>query len=143
MALPARFFVITALADGARPGYLTWADVQTMSAGGMEFGAHSYDHPDLTGKSVDFLVFQTLGPKQAIEQRTGEPMTLYCYPAGRYDAQTIAVLRSAHYQAALTTVQGMVHTSKALFELKRVRVRGSDTVEDLVKRIEYLAALKE
>jgi peptidoglycan/xylan/chitin deacetylase (PgdA/CDA1 family) len=137
------FFLITAFADETRSGYLTWADVQTMHAAGMEFGAHSYNHPDLTGKGLDFLVFQMLGPKQALEQRISEPVIAYCYPLGRYDEQAIAVLRSAHYQVALTTMQGLVHTSKNLLELKRVRVRGSDTVEDLVKRIEYLAALKE
>jgi len=136
------FFLITGFLDEGRPGHLTWQDVETMSAAGMEFGAHSYTHPDLRGQTVDYIVWQTLGPKQAIELRTGTPVVAFCYPFGRYDEQIVAVARSAHYWVGVMIQQGLRHTSASLFEIRRVRVRGTDSVEDLVRRIEYLRVLE-
>ena len=135
------FFVITGFADEGRPDYLSWEDVVEMSAAGMEMATHSYTHPDLRGQSVDYIVWQTLGPKEAMESRTGVPVTAFCYPFGFYDEQVIAVIRSAHYWSGVTTRQGMLHTWEGLFELERVRVRGGDSVTALVQRIGYLANL--
>ena len=135
------FFPITGFADEGRPEYLSWDDIRAMGAAGMEIGTHSYSHPDLRGQTVDFLVWQSLGPKQAVEERTGKPVTAFCYPLGYYDEQVMAVIRSAHYWTGITTRQGVRHTSDGMLELARVRVRGDDTVEDLALRIAYLEAV--
>jgi peptidoglycan/xylan/chitin deacetylase (PgdA/CDA1 family) len=134
------FFVITGFADERRPEYLSWDQVREMGAAGMEFGAHSYTHPDLRDQSMDYLVWQTLGPKQALEERVTRPVIAFCYPFGWYDEQTIRVIESAGYWIGMTTQQGMLHRSDERYEIKRVRVRGSDTVRDLANRIDYLGA---
>ena len=48
-----------------------------------------------------------------------------------YDEQVIAVYRSAEYWGALSTHQGATNSLDDIFELKRIRVRGSHTAEDL------------
>ena len=56
------------------------------------------------------------------------------YPAGDFDALTKEIFRSAGYWAGFTTVQGATHSSDDdLFELQRVRVRGTTTPEDLLR----------
>jgi len=102
-----------------------------MHAAGMEFGAHSYTHPDLSGKDVDYIVWQTLGPRQAIEERIQEPVRFFCYPSGEYDDRVIRVLHSAHYWGAVTITAGVEHSSDAMFELDRVRVPGHLTAAGL------------
>lgn len=127
----AHFFIINEFASNRRAGYLNWEQMKEMAAAGQRFGSHSRDHPDLSNKSIDYLVWQALGGKEAIEEHLGYHPRWIAYPSGKYDDQTIAVYKSAGYWGGLTTQQGATHTSDGLFELRRVRVRGSHTAEDL------------
>jgi len=131
------FFLITSFIDENRPGYLTWGQVRVMRQGGMEFGSHTYTHPDLRGQSVDYLVWQIVGSQEAIAERIEEPVRFFSYPAGSYDQQVIDVLRSAGFWAAVNTQQGDEQTSDGLFELKRIRIRGDDTLEQFAAKLEY------
>lgn len=135
------FFVITGYADEGRAGYLSWDDIIAMHAVGMEIGSHSYMHADLAGQTVEYVVWQVLGAKEALEARLGAIAPLFCYPFGHYDEQVIAVVRSANYWMGVTTAQGVRHASDGVFELRRVRVRGGDDVNGLLLNIEYLRNL--
>jgi len=130
---PGTFFLHTQPIDEDNPAYLTWGMVGRMHRAGMDMQAHGYRPRDLSGKSVDYLVYEIVGAKEAIEARTGEPVRFFSYPSGQYDQQTIAVLRSADFWAAVTTVQGTTHSSTNLFELERVRMRGRHSLDDFVE----------
>jgi peptidoglycan/xylan/chitin deacetylase (PgdA/CDA1 family) len=125
------FFIISDFVNQARPGYMTWPQIEEMASGGQRIGSHSRDHPDLKGKAVDYLVWQALGGLEAIREHTGSHPRWISYPAGSYDDQVIAVYKSAHYWGGLSTEQGATHTLDRLFALKRVRVRGTHTADDL------------
>jgi len=125
------FFLITDFINQGRPGYMTWPQIEEMAAAGQRFGSHSRNHADLRGKSVDYLVWQALGGKEAIEEHLGYHPRWIVYPSGDYDEQVIAVYKSAHYWGGLTTRQGATHTLNDIFKLTRVRVRGSYTAEKL------------
>jgi len=125
------FFIISDFVNQARPGYMTWPQIEEMALGGQRIGSHSRDHPDLKGKAVDYLVWQALGGLEAIQEHTGSHPRWISYPAGSYDDQVIAVYKSAHYWGGLSTEQGATHTLDQIFALKRVRVRGSHTADDL------------
>jgi len=131
------FFLVTGPIDFGNPDYVTWDMVQKMHQGGMDFQPHSYRHFDLHGKDLDFLIFEILAPKEAIEARTGETARFFSYPSGSYDQQTVAVLKSAHFWGAVVTEQGATHTSDDLFELNRVRVRGDHTIEDFAELMTF------
>jgi peptidoglycan/xylan/chitin deacetylase (PgdA/CDA1 family) len=125
------FFLITDFIDAARPEYMSWAQIEEMGAAGQRFGSHSRNHPDLRGKSVDYLVWQALGGMEDIQRHLGYHPRWIAYPSGTYDQRTIQVYQSAGYWGGLTTVQGATHSSDHLFELSRVRVRGSYSTDDL------------
>lgn len=131
------FFLVTGFIDENRPDYLTWGQVRVMHQGGMEFGSHSFSHPDLRGQSVDYMVWQIVGSQEAIVERIEEPVRFFSYPAGSYDQQVIDVLRSAGFWAAVTTQQGNEHTTDDMFELKRIRIRGDDTLEQFAAKLNY------
>jgi peptidoglycan/xylan/chitin deacetylase (PgdA/CDA1 family) len=130
------FFVISDFVNQERPGYMTWPQIEEMAAAGQRFGSHSRDHPSLKGQSDDYLVWQALGGKEALEEHLGQHPRWISYPAGQYDDRTIAVYKSAGYWGGLTTHQGATHTLDDIFELKRVRVRGSHTAEELGRLLE-------
>jgi len=129
------FFLITAPIDQENEGYLSWDQVKEMSAAGMEFEPHTYTHPDLRGQPVDYVVWQIMASKEAIEERTGKTARFFSYPSGRYDQQVVDVLRSAYFWGAVTINQGDRQSSEHPFELKRIRVRGSDTLDDFVMKL--------
>lgn len=131
------FFLITGLIDENRPEYLTWGQVRVMHRGGMEFGSHTYSHPDLRGQDADYLVWQIVGSQEAIAERIGEPVRFFSYPAGSYDQQVIDLLKSAGFWAAVTTRQGALHNPETLFELERIRMRGDDTLEQFIAKLNY------
>jgi peptidoglycan/xylan/chitin deacetylase (PgdA/CDA1 family) len=130
------FFIISDFVNQKRPGYMTWPQIEEMAAAGQHFGSHSRDHPSLKGQSDDYLVWQALGGKEALEEHLGQHPRWISYPAGQYDDRTIAVYESAGYWGGLTTQQGATHTLDGIFELKRVRVRGSHTAADLGRLLE-------
>jgi peptidoglycan/xylan/chitin deacetylase (PgdA/CDA1 family) len=129
-------FLITGFIDQEGTEYLSWAQVEEMHRAGMQFGSHSYNHPDLRGQPDEYLVWQILGSKEAIEQRIREPVRFFSYPSGRYDSLTVEVLQSAHYWGAVTTNQGMEQSSERPFELRRIRVRGDETLDSFSAKLE-------
>jgi len=133
---PGTFFVLSTPMHQESIDYITWAQAKEMSDAGMAIEGHGRDHMDLRGRSNDFLVYQILGIQEAIVYHTGRLPRFFAYPSGQYDANVIAVLKSAGYWGAVTTDWGKEHTLEAMFEMKRVRIRGSDTLESFVEKLE-------
>lgn len=133
----ATFNVITDFIDGKRPGYMNWNQLEEMAIEGMEIGSHTLSHPDLYRKPRAVQVKELAESKATIEARIGTPVTTFCFPAGKYDATTLSVLRDVGYTAALTEIQGTRQSTENLLELRRIRVRGSYSVADYGYWIKY------
>jgi peptidoglycan/xylan/chitin deacetylase (PgdA/CDA1 family) len=127
----ATFFLITNFIDEGRPSYLTWEQVKALAEAGNEIGAHSRDHPDLRGRDIDFLVWQILGAKEAIQNGAGITPRFFSYPSGKYDENVVKVLASAHYWGAVTVKQGVEQSSQRPLELERIRIDGSYGADEL------------
>jgi peptidoglycan/xylan/chitin deacetylase (PgdA/CDA1 family) len=130
------FFVLATPAHFENPNYLTWDMMAEMAAAGMEIEGHGRDHVDLRNRSYDYLVYQILGIKEAVEYHTGQPVRFFCYPSGQYDAAVLRVVEGAGYWGAVTTQHGRIHTRENIYTLSRIRIRGSDTLEDFIARLE-------
>ncbi len=126
----ATFFIITWLADEGREDYLSWSEIKTLHTAGMEIGSHTYTHPDLRGQPYNYIVWQVLGSKEAIEARIKEPVRLFSYPSGKYDQPVVEVLKATSYWGAVAIGQGVHQSSDRIFELQRIRVRGSYNLRD-------------
>jgi peptidoglycan/xylan/chitin deacetylase (PgdA/CDA1 family) len=134
----ATFFIFTQPIDTYNVNYLTWEMVIEMHQAGMEFGSHSYRHADLRNRDVDFLVYEILGSKEAIEERIGQPVRFFAYPSGQYDDLTIQVLDSANFWGAVTTHWGANQAYNQRFEMPRIRIRGSDTAVELEYKLKSI-----
>jgi peptidoglycan/xylan/chitin deacetylase (PgdA/CDA1 family) len=135
--MTATFFIVTDFIYDQRPEYVTWDMVRAMYAGGMSIEAHGRNHVSLKNKDREYLIWQALGSLEAIQQEVGTRPRFVSYPAGEYDQLTLDTFDSANYWAGVTTAQGATHSSGDLFRLRRVRVRGTTTPEELLR----LAAL--
>ena len=133
------FFLLATPAHYEAPQYLTWNDVRAMADAGMSMQAHGRDHYDLTGRSYEFLVYQILGAREAVEAHTERPVRFFCYPSGRYDDATIAVVESAGYWGAVTTAWGSELRLDNRFAWPRIRVKGSLSLDGFATLLQDLA----
>ncbi len=130
------FFVLATPAHFEQPEYLTWAQMKEMSDAGMAIEAHGRDHVDLRDRSYDYLVYQILGIQEAIHHHTGRLPRFFCYPSGQYDADVIAVLEAAGYWGAVTTQWGATETFAGRYQMPRIRIRGSDSLQTFIDKLE-------
>ena len=127
------FFIITDAVG--QPGYASWEQIVDMSNHDMSIQPHGRTHTDLAALSAADATWQIAGSRKILEERLGRPVRFYCYPSGRYTAQTMVVLQASGYEAALTTAYGATHSARNLFELTRVRIRGADSPDQFVAKL--------
>lgn len=114
--------------------------IRTLIRAGWEIDAHTFTHPDLTTVGDDQLRHEVADSRTVLRRTYGVPVNFFCYPAGRFDARVIAALKAAGYLAATTTELGLASPAEPPFELKRIRVNGSDGVDGLAKSLSSVGA---
>lgn len=117
----ATFYIITN--SVGHPMYMNWDQIRIMRAAGMEIGAHTKGHPDLTTLSVDQARDEIAGSKVIIEAELGEPIRSFCYPAGRFSGNIVNLVKEAGFTNATTTMSDLPQSGD--FMLPRLRVEGS------------------
>lgn len=94
----------------ARPLRLAdWDELARLAADGVEIGAHTLTHRELSRLSGDELAEEIAAPKEVIEARLGRPCTSFAWPFGRRSAMSEEALRlteAAGYRAIFSSVRG-------------------------------------
>lgn len=129
-------FVITEMADRELPAYLTWPQLQTLHTRGWQIEPHTKTHALLEGADRDKQIYEILGSMQSIEANIGVRVRFLCYPAGKYDALTLQLVRELNLWGAVTTRPGRQHQFSDRFMWTRVRVDGRGSFQDFVNALE-------
>jgi len=127
------FFVYTRPLDHAH--FMTWAQLQEMSAAGMDIQPHTLTHPHLRALSPDEAMKEIRESKSILEMRLGKPMVALAYPFGEYNAAVIEMVERAGLEAAVTLDPGYRQRADELFTLHRIRVSYRDSLDDFAKRL--------
>lgn len=124
-------FLVSAYPDNPdAPGMLSWAQVKEMAhAGTFEVQGHTHDGhgrteglPHLISWNADQIRsdYRTMAAQLSA---AGLPApTLFAYPFGGYDAETVSALRAEQVRAAFTVQRGYVKQGDDPFLLKRLIV---------------------
>jgi peptidoglycan/xylan/chitin deacetylase (PgdA/CDA1 family) len=111
---------------------LDWRQVREMLASGLvSFGSHTVSHPILTRCQTERAREELLVSRRRIEDETGSPCHMFCYPNGRADCfsvETKALLLEAGYACGVTTVLGMNNAGCDVFELRRLYTDRPDLI---------------
>lgn len=102
---------------------MTSAEVKALRQAGMQIGAHTVSHPILA-RLTDEQVRQEIGDsKRFLEELLGERVGLFAYPNGKpgedYSPQTVEVVRSLGFDAAISTCGGASSMFDDPMQLKR------------------------
>jgi peptidoglycan/xylan/chitin deacetylase (PgdA/CDA1 family) len=104
--------------------------VEQLINDGWEIDAHTISHLDLTTLTGNRLRREVTGSREILRQRFHQPVNFFCYPAGKFNPDTIGAVRRAGYLGATTELPGDASRSD-MYELHRIRVNGSDGVSGL------------
>lgn len=140
----ATWFIVTAnigqTAGWSDPGLprrrlLEAAQLREMNSAGMEIGAHSRHHADLTALTPAALREEVHGARTELAQILAHDVASFAYPYGRYGAAAVAAVGAAGYERAVTTRTGFVLPAAARYELPRVGVFGSDSLACFARKL--------
>jgi peptidoglycan/xylan/chitin deacetylase (PgdA/CDA1 family) len=98
---------------------LAWSEIGEMRQRGIDFGAHTLTHPDLTRLSLSQIRMEVCDSKAIIEDNLGIPVTAFAYPYGRSDQRSYEIA-SECFDCACTDSLGLVKAGSDLFALERV-----------------------
>ncbi len=126
----ATIYIITGMIGG---NYMTWDDLKEMKAAGIEIGAHTINHIDLSTASEATQRKEITQSKQDLESHLGGTVTSFCYPSGKYTTVTEALVKQAGFTSATTTHPGDVHHSDDMYALNRLRINPGFTATQLLK----------
>lgn len=98
---------------------LSWPEIREMQAAGIEFGAHTLTHPDLTRMSADQIEREMSGSKAVIEDALGAPVTSFAYPFGFFDAQCRRIAQQ-YFSCACADTLGLLSARSDPYALERV-----------------------
>jgi peptidoglycan/xylan/chitin deacetylase (PgdA/CDA1 family) len=98
---------------------LSWHEIREMQRWGVEIGAHTLTHPDLTRLPSDRIEAEVGGSKAIIEETLGVPVACFAYPFGRYDNCSRDIVLQ-HFTCACTDTLGLLSASSDPYTLQRV-----------------------
>lgn len=102
---------------------MTSYEVKAMRQAGMQIGAHTVSHPILARMSDEQGRQEIQSSKRFLEQLLDERVGLFAYPNGKpgedYTPQTVDMVRSLGFDAAVSTRWGASGTGDDLFQLRR------------------------
>lgn len=106
-----------------RNGYLTVEQMKQMRATGLiSFASHTVDHLDLNELPAKQQWQELDNAKQTLDSQLNQNTQVIAYPAGRYDQQTLQLVKKCNYQLGLTTHPGLAQKSQGFYSLDRVRI---------------------
>jgi peptidoglycan/xylan/chitin deacetylase (PgdA/CDA1 family) len=131
LGLPATVFVITGLIGEPNPWLapasggrmMNVAELRAMVEAGIEIGAHTVTHPDLSQLDYARCLDEIGGSRRDLEGILNARVTTFAYPFCRYGPAARAAVEAAGFDSAVTC-QGAGSWER--YELKRSLITGKD-----------------
>ena len=125
--IPATIFITTGYVDGKvfsrqNAPMLSWKMIKQMQDSGIEIGAHTLTHPNLTQCTRQEIKRQMVGSRNRLEEKLRKPVRLFAYPYGgsrSFNATVRLCAREAGFLGARTTLPGSNGPDTDLFTLRR------------------------
>jgi peptidoglycan/xylan/chitin deacetylase (PgdA/CDA1 family) len=144
----ATLFLITDLVGGSRSDrfgtvrpMLGEAEIREMLASGLvELMPHSKTHLHLDTLSLEEAEREIAESKEAVEKITGKPSTIFAYPYGDFNPETVGIVKKLGFSAALGVRPGIARASSDPFDLPRNALGEVSRAELSVKLSDRLGA---
>jgi peptidoglycan/xylan/chitin deacetylase (PgdA/CDA1 family) len=105
----------------------TWDELASAAKQGVRVGSHTRTHRPLTELDRDDLEEELAGSLADLRRHLDHPIPLLAYPHGNQDDDTRAMVASAGYGAAFTTLPGRNGAGSDAYRLSRIGVKPWDS----------------
>lgn len=123
------FYVTTQqLSNNGFPGYMSKAQVQDLYAKGMEIGAHTRTHTDLTTLSASAQQTEIQGSRTDLLAWNVGPVNSFAYPFGAYTDTTISAVKNAGFTSAAATINGDISPTSDPYQLENHALQKSTSL---------------
>lgn len=114
---------------------LDWSELKTMARAGIEIGAHSRTHAALVNFAEEQVCYEIAGSRAELAQALEIPISLFAYPYGETNQQVQAVAERAGVLGSCTVKRGLNTIATPPQELRRIEVRGTDSLRGFARRL--------
>lgn len=99
---------------------MTWDEIRTIRAAGIDIGAHTMSHPRLPRVTDSAEVErEILGSRDRIREELGEDVPLFSYPYGKYDERARAIVAGA-FEGAISNWPDRIRPGSDPYALERL-----------------------
>ncbi len=123
--LIATFYIVTNFVG--QPGYMTWEQLAALRDAGMEIGAHTVSHLDLTSLDAETANVEITQSKAELDHHLNINVTSFCYPTGLYNGGIEEQVRASGYLNATTTRWD--NDTSDILALPRRRISGGTALD--------------
>jgi peptidoglycan/xylan/chitin deacetylase (PgdA/CDA1 family) len=116
----ATFYITTGYVG--QSGHVSLRQLQALHAAGMEIGAHTVHHLDLTTLDAAQAREEVEASAISLRRWLNAPITAFAYPAGSYNAAAALDVATAGLATAVTTEPGEVTVKTDRYALPRYRI---------------------
>lgn len=102
---------------------------------GIELGAHTRTHADLTRLSGEELKDEVIGSRVELETIFGHRPATFCYPYGRFNEEVVTAVRGAGFEAAVSTRKGSDPAEGDPFLIRRIAIRHDTSLPILIYKL--------
>lgn len=111
--------------DPLQPGgdvdmMMDWDQVAEMSRNGIEFGAHTVNHPLLTYEDNATVDQELRLCKEELEAKLAKKVRAFAYPNGDWDERVRQAVKRANYECAFTTRPGWHAAGEDPYAIRRI-----------------------
>jgi peptidoglycan/xylan/chitin deacetylase (PgdA/CDA1 family) len=102
---------------------MTADQIKEMDAYGIEFGGHTQKHVDLKNAGIALQEQEITGCYHDLEQLLGKKPVSFSYPYGAYNNDTLALVKKAGFNYAVTTIFGPDDFNGDPLLIRRLEIR--------------------
>jgi peptidoglycan/xylan/chitin deacetylase (PgdA/CDA1 family) len=100
---------------------MSWNDVKEMHNSGIDFGAHSVNHPLLTNVPLERAKWEITQSKKDVENSLGVEVRTFSYPNGDCNAELKGLCEKAGFVcAASVSPSHLIRASDSVYSLSRI-----------------------
>lgn len=112
--------------------FMSWDNIMEMDKEGMQFGAHTITHCNLTKESIIVAKREIIESKKRIEEKLKKDIVAFCYPYGDKEflnQDIIFLVRKSGFFCAVSTDFGIntLNGKLNLYVLKRINIDYQDS----------------
>jgi peptidoglycan/xylan/chitin deacetylase (PgdA/CDA1 family) len=114
---------------------LSWGQLHTLKALGVEIGSHTATHTDLRTCSADALHRELDGAARTLERECGVRPLHFAYPHGHHTPALQRAVAASGYRCAFGTQRGLSTMHDEDFALRRIQIYGDESLPIFLIRL--------